>query len=84
MTKFNPLHPFPCVYFKHGAYWLVKRGKWERIGATQTAVLAALATFAASFTLLAYGGRHDSVAISALAVVPFALWRWHLKRKRGP
>jgi len=32
--KFNPLHPFPCVYFKHGAYWLVKRGKWDRIGKT--------------------------------------------------
>lgn len=34
MTKFNPLHPVPCVYFKHGAYWLVKHSKWERIGAT--------------------------------------------------
>lgn len=22
-----------CVYFKHGAYWLVKGGKWERLGA---------------------------------------------------
>lgn len=32
MKAFNPLHPFPCVYFKHGAYWLVKKGKWERIG----------------------------------------------------
>jgi integrase len=21
-----------CVYHQHGAYWLVKRGKWERIG----------------------------------------------------
>lgn len=35
MSKpFNPAHPFPCVYLKHGAYWLVKRGKWERIGTT--------------------------------------------------
>jgi integrase len=33
-VKFDPLHPVPCVYFKHGAYWLVKRGKWTRIGAT--------------------------------------------------
>jgi integrase len=32
--SFNPLKPFPCCYFKHGAYWLVKRGKWERIGST--------------------------------------------------
>lgn len=21
----------PCVYLKHGAYWLVKRGKWNRL-----------------------------------------------------
>lgn len=40
MTKFNPLHPVPCVYFKHGAYWLVKRGKWERIGITLEEALA--------------------------------------------
>lgn len=23
----------PCVYLKHGAYYLVKRGKWQRLGA---------------------------------------------------
>lgn len=23
-----------CVYFRHGAYWLVKNGKWERLGKT--------------------------------------------------
>lgn len=40
MTTFNPLHPVPCVYWKHGAYWLVKRGKWERIGSTLTDALA--------------------------------------------
>lgn len=34
MTKFNPAHPVPCVYLKHGAYWLVKKGKWTRIGST--------------------------------------------------
>lgn len=27
-------HLPPCVYFKHGAYYYVKAGKWERIGAT--------------------------------------------------
>lgn len=26
-------HLPPCVYFKHGAYYYVKGGKWERIGA---------------------------------------------------
>lgn len=40
MKAFDPLHPVPCVYFKHGAYWLVKRGKWERIGATLEEALA--------------------------------------------
>lgn len=41
MTKpFNPLKPAPCVYWKHGAYWLVKKGKWTRIGATLEEALA--------------------------------------------
>lgn len=40
MTKFDPLHPVPCVYWKHGAYWLVKRGKWERIGSGLEETLA--------------------------------------------
>lgn len=40
MTKFNPDHPVPCVYKKHGAYWLVKKGKWTRIGATLDEALA--------------------------------------------
>lgn len=42
MTKFNPSHPVPCVYLKHGAYWLVKKGKWTRIG---TALAEALAEY---------------------------------------
>lgn len=25
-------HLPPCVYLKHGAYWLVKKGKWTRLG----------------------------------------------------
>lgn len=25
-------HLPPCVYHKHGAYWLMKRGKWLRLG----------------------------------------------------
>ena len=40
MTKFNPAHPVPCVYLKHGAYWLVKRGKWTRIGTTLAEALS--------------------------------------------
>lgn len=38
--SFDPLRPVPCVYFKHGAYWYVKRGKWERIGKTLEDALA--------------------------------------------
>lgn len=40
MTRFDPLRPVPCVYWKHGAYWHVKKGKWQRIGATLDEALA--------------------------------------------
>lgn len=29
-----------CVYFRHGAYWLVKRGKWTRLGSHLAPALA--------------------------------------------
>lgn len=29
-----------CVYLRHGAYWLVKRGKWTRLGADLATALA--------------------------------------------
>lgn len=29
-----------CVYLKHGAYWLVKQGRWERLGTDLSASLA--------------------------------------------
>lgn len=32
-----------CVYRRHGAYWLVKRGKWRRLGADLKSALAAYA-----------------------------------------
>lgn len=34
------LHLPPCVYHRHGAFWLVKRGKWERLGADLPSALA--------------------------------------------
>jgi len=34
-------HLPPCVYHRHGAYWLVKRGKWTRLGDALPASLAA-------------------------------------------
>lgn len=36
-------HLPPCVYWKHGAYWLVRKGKWTRLGADLPAALAAYA-----------------------------------------
>ena len=33
-------HLPPCVYPRHGAYWLVKRGKWTRLGASLGEALA--------------------------------------------
>ena len=33
-------HLPPCVYHKHGAFWLVKRGKWERLSDSLPEALA--------------------------------------------
>ena len=33
-------HLPPCVYLRHGAFWLVKRGKWSRLGADLSSALA--------------------------------------------
>lgn len=48
MTKFDPLRPVPCVYYKHGRYWLVKRNKWIAIGKTLDEALAEYARIGAS------------------------------------
>lgn len=36
-------HLPPCVYFKHGAYWYVKGGKWRYLGKSLHEALAAYA-----------------------------------------
>jgi integrase len=36
-------HLPPCVYFKHGAYWYVKGGKWTWLGVTLAEALEAYA-----------------------------------------
>ncbi len=33
-------HLPPCVYEKHGAFWLVKKGKWSRLGSDLATALA--------------------------------------------
>src|SRR6266853_2263407 len=40
-------HLPPCVYQKHGAYWLVRPGKWHRLG---TNLLTALAEYGRGIT----------------------------------
>jgi site-specific recombinase XerC len=43
MPRFDKLHPAPCLYWRHGAYYYVKRNKWQRVGATLDEALAAYA-----------------------------------------
>lgn len=45
-------HLPPCVYFKSGAYWLVKKNKWTRLGAT---LQEALSVYAGAFEAHASG-----------------------------
>jgi integrase len=39
--RLNPEGLPPCVYRKHGAYWLVKKGKWTRLGEDRQSALTA-------------------------------------------
>lgn len=41
--EFDPAHPAPCIFLKHGAYWYVKGGKWERLATTLDGALTAYA-----------------------------------------
>lgn len=47
------LHLPPCVYHRHGAFWLVKNGKWERLGSE---LPASLAEYGRRFQPAALGG----------------------------
>lgn len=49
------IHLPPCVYHRHGAYWHVKGGKWERLGSELPAAMAA------------YGRRFESVPTEGMA-----------------
>jgi integrase len=51
-------HLPPCVYLKHGAYYLVKRGKWERLGAD---LPTALAEYARKMDASTKGGMDDLI-----------------------
>lgn len=69
MTTFDPLHPVPCVYWKHGAYWLVKRGKWSRIGTTLEDALSE------------YGRRVQEVKKGKLPLLIETTLQHHIKTK---
>lgn len=59
-------HLPPCVYLRHGAFWLVKRGKWTRLGAD---LPTALAEYARRVTPAVAGGMPALIA-DALAAMP--------------
>lgn len=54
-------HLPPCVYHRHGAYYLVKGGKWERLGTELPAALAE------------YGRRHSEPSGGMPALITEAL-----------
>jgi len=59
-------HLPPCVYLRHGAFWLVKRGKWTRLGGD---LPTALAEYARRVTPAAAGGM-PALIRSALDALP--------------
>jgi len=62
-------HLPPCVYLRHGAYWLVKRGKWTRLGGD---LPSALAEYARRVTPAAAGGMPALIADALAAMPPLA------------
>ena len=59
------LHLPPCVYLRHGAYYLVRKGVWERLG---TDLPAALAEYGRRFTNEPRGGMAELIE-EALPVI---------------
>ena len=56
--RVNPDGLPPCVYFKNGAYWLVKRNKWTRLGTDRQ---EAIQQYAATTTAPKRGGMPDLI-----------------------
>lgn len=57
-------HLPPCVHHRHGAFWLVKKGKWTRLGAELSPALAQYARLVA-----APAGSMDTLIDGALAAM---------------
>ncbi len=56
--RLNPEGLPPCVYKKHGAYWLVKKGRWTRLGVDRQ---EAIRQYAAHTTAPKRGGMPDLI-----------------------
>jgi len=59
-------HLPPCVYLRHGAYWLVKRGKWTRLGSELPGALAEYGRR----TTPAAAGAMPALIFEAIAAIP--------------
>jgi integrase len=64
------LHLPPCVYFRHGAYHYVSKGKWTRLGADLATALAE------------YGRHFDQNKSNRMAVLIDAALEAHRKQKK--
>lgn len=59
-------HLPPCVYQRHGAFWLVKRGKWTRLGGDLPSALAEYARRVQPQT----SGAMPALIAEAIAAIP--------------
>lgn len=60
-------HLPPCVYHRHGAYWLVRHGKWLRLGTT---LGDALASYAAAHQPAGPGTMPSVISDAMLEILP--------------
>ena len=75
-------HLPPCVYQKHGAYWLVRAGKWHRLG---TDLSLSLAEYGRRISA-PKGGMADLIEEAAIDLVDDAQVsrQQHLEEIDGP
>ena len=60
-------HLPPCVYQRHGAHWLVRAGKWLRLGST---LAEALAAYAAAYQPAGRGTMPGVIADAMVEILP--------------
>jgi integrase len=82
-------HLPPCVYFKHGRYWYVKKGKWHDLG---THMPTALAEYAQRISirqgsmpdLIETAYKHHSPKVAESTRAQYRIAAEVLKRKLAP